>query len=133
MESHQASSLLCSFFLIVQLNSVLKDLYLGQKFPFLRNPGKPGLLEAFTMDSLRVLLVFDFVTFLAFRLLVWCPFSYVPSLCIFSWFPRCETSGKIILLLVCFHGFTWAGLAPLLWGETVQVLDCFKIVNLKLA
>ena len=69
MESHQASSLLCSFFLIVQLNSVLKDLYFDQKFPFLRNPGKPGLLEAFTMDYLRVLLIFDFCHLLGFQII----------------------------------------------------------------
>ena len=29
-------------------------------------------------------------------------------------FHSCETLGKRILLLVCFHGFTWARLAPLL-------------------
>ena len=76
-------SFACSF-LIVQINSILKDLYFGQKFPFFQNPKKPVLLETFAIHYLHLLLIFDFVTFLAFRLLVRCPFSCVPSLCIFS-------------------------------------------------
>lgn len=70
MESHLASVIFSFvlFFLIVQINSILKDLYFGQKFPFLQNPRKPGLLEAFIVGYLHVLLLCNLCHLLGFEI-----------------------------------------------------------------
>lgn len=136
MESHQASVIFSFvlFFFIVQINSILKDLYFGQKFPFLQNPRKPGLLRGIygglltcspSLQPLSPFWLWDCWSDVHF--LVHLHFVYCLD------FHRCKTLVKRIPLFMCFHGFTWARLAPLLWDEMVQVLDSFKIVNLKLA
>lgn len=71
---HWASSLSCSSFSFVHINS---GLYFGQNVPFTQHLRKPGPLEAFAMDYSHVFSVFYlFVTFLASRLLACYSFLY---------------------------------------------------------